>query len=188
MMSDSNYKEDSSVPYKDGSNNSNQPVAVLIVCEHCAGAGTPLPANVTVAEGAHTDTVATVAAGAPAAGVTASAGGRGGRHEHEGHECRCHGHRHGGSWMWSWIGEILPGGHQLGRSNYIISELEYMLKSVRNTIPILGAEWDLVASCHEMFHPTWDVLGTGWKKSTSSIGPGIQTSLPLSVRQRRSMS
>jgi hypothetical protein len=80
------------------------------------------------------------------------------------------------------------GGHQLGRSNYIISELEYMLKSVRNIIPILGAEWDLVASCHETFHPTWDVLGTGWKKSTSSIGPGIQTSLPLSVRQRRSMS
>ena len=37
----------------------------------------------------------------------------------------------------------------MGRTNYSMSELEHMLESACQYLPILGAEWDLVAECQK---------------------------------------
>ena len=39
------------------------------------------------------------------------------------------------------------GGHPVGRLNYSTQELEHMLESIHEYLPISGTEWDLVADC-----------------------------------------
>lgn len=47
------------------------------------------------------------------------------------------------------------GGHLVGQSNYSISKFLQVLESAHNILPISGAEWDLLSSCHAVYHPGW---------------------------------
>ena len=66
----------------------------------------------------------------------------------------CQGHRGRGGWRGRGRGAG-SGRHRageegcpVGRSNYSTVEVEHMLESIRESLPISGAEWDLVADHH----------------------------------------
>jgi len=56
------------------------------------------------------------------------------------------------------------GGHLVDRANYSVTELEHVLESIREHLPISGAEWDLVAEHHSRFHPDLERTADQWKK------------------------
>lgn len=45
------------------------------------------------------------------------------------------------------------GGRPMGFSNYTTTEINHMLKLVREYLPILGLKRELLAQCHMTFHP-----------------------------------
>jgi len=56
------------------------------------------------------------------------------------------------------------GGRPMGRLNYTPTEIDHMLESVREYLPISGLEWELVAQRHMTFHPDQERMGDQLKK------------------------
>ena len=129
------------------------------------------------------------AAAPPVAACAVAVGGRGGpgceghgRGRGRGHD----GHGHGGGSGRFRQGE---GGRQVGRSNYANSELLQMLEFAHDILPISGAEWDLVASCHAAFHPELDRMGDQLKKKINKLCrtmvPRGNPNIPPTVREAK---
>ena len=69
------------------------------------------------------------------------------------------------------------------QSNYSPTEVEHMLESVREYLPVSGLEWGLVAQCHMRFHPDLEHTGDQLKKKLNKLtktkmGTGDPTMLP----------
>jgi len=81
------------------------------------------------------------------------------------------------------------GGRQLGRTNYSSSELDHMLEFARELLPISGAEWDLVASRHSVFHPELERTGDQLKKKFNKLArtqiPTGNPNIPPAVREAK---
>jgi hypothetical protein len=87
---------------------------------------------------------------------------------------------------WFHAGE---GGHLEDRANYSVTELEHMRESIREHLPISGAEWDLVAEHHERFHldleGTADQLKKKINKLASTKAPMGQLNIPVTVQEAK---
>ncbi len=77
----------------------------------------------------------------------------------------------------------------MARSNYSNSELLHTLEFARDILPISGAEWDLVASCHAAFHPelgrTGDQLKKKFNKLCRTMIPTGNPNIPPTVREAK---
>ena len=63
----------------------------------------------------------------------------------------------------------------MGHSNYSAAELDVMLESVREILPLSGAEWDLVATRHLTFYRDLSCTGDQLRKK---IGKLTKTTIP----------
>jgi hypothetical protein len=83
------------------------------------------------------------------------------------------------------------GGHPVGRDNYSMSELEYLLESVCRYLPISGAEWDLVAQQHSRFHLELEITGDQLKnkfdKLSSTKAPSGIPNILFSVEEAKAV-
>lgn len=83
------------------------------------------------------------------------------------------------------------GGRPMGRSNYSPTEVDHMLESIREYLPISGLEWELVAQRHMQFHPDNERSGDQLKKkfnklAKTQMGTGDPT-MPADVREAKAI-
>jgi len=83
------------------------------------------------------------------------------------------------------------GGRPVGSSNYSTKEVEHMLESIREYLPISGSEWDLVADRHSRFHPelerTADQLKKKFNKLARTKVPTGDPIIPFVIREAKAI-
>ena len=82
-------------------------------------------------------------------------------------------------------------GQALGRSNYSAAELDVMLESVREILPISGAEWELVASRHLTYYGDVSRTGDQLRKKFGHLSkttiPTGDPNCPLNVQEAKAI-
>ena len=83
------------------------------------------------------------------------------------------------------------GGCPVGRSNYSNLEVEHMLESICENLPISGAELDLVADCHAQFHPELERTGDQLKKKFNKLSktkvPTGEPNIPFTIQESKAI-